>query len=146
MNKKVFKKALTAALPVMYSYLIIGMGFGMVVQSRGFGALWAGAMSVFIYAGSMQFVALRFLPFLLFGGKRETPPFIAYLGRVLPSAIMAMLVVYCLRNVQLSASPFGIPELLSCAVVVLLHVWKRSTILSILGSTACYMLLVQLIF
>lgn len=146
MNKKVFKKALTAALPVMYSYLIIGMGFGMVAQSRGFGALWAGAMSVFIYAGSMQFVALRFLPFLLFGGKRETPPFIAYLGRVLPSAIMAMLVVYCLRNVQLSASPFGIPELLSCAVVVLLHVWKRSTILSILGSTACYMLLVQLIF
>ena len=61
MNKTVFKKALTAALPVMYSYLIIGMGFGMVVQSRGFGALWAGAMSVFIYAGSMQFVALELI-------------------------------------------------------------------------------------
>ena len=61
MNKNVFKKALTAALPVMYSYLIIGMGFGMVVQSRGFGALWAGAMSVFIYAGSMQFVALELI-------------------------------------------------------------------------------------
>ena len=61
MNKTVFKKALTAALPVMYSYLIIGMGFGMVVQSRGFGALWAGAMSVFIYAGSMQFVALELM-------------------------------------------------------------------------------------
>ena len=61
MNKNVFKKALTAALPVMYSYLIIGMGFGMVVQSRGYGALWAGAMSVFIYAGSMQFVALELI-------------------------------------------------------------------------------------
>lgn len=61
MNKTVFKKALTAALPVMYSYLIIGMGFGMVVQSRGYGALWAGAMSVFIYAGSMQFVALELI-------------------------------------------------------------------------------------
>ena len=61
MNKTVFKKALTAALPVMYSYLIIGMGFGMVVQSRGYGALWAGAMSVFIYAGSMQFVALELM-------------------------------------------------------------------------------------
>ena len=61
MNKNVFKKALNAALPVMYSYLIIGMGFGMVVQSRGFGALWAGAMSVFIYAGSMQFVALELI-------------------------------------------------------------------------------------
>ena len=61
MNKTVFKKALTAALPVMYSYLIIGMGFGMVVQRRGYGALWAGAMSVFIYAGSMQFVALELI-------------------------------------------------------------------------------------
>lgn len=61
MNKKVFKKALTAALPVMYSYVVIGMGFGMVVQSRGYGALWAGAMSVFIYAGSMQFVALELI-------------------------------------------------------------------------------------
>ena len=61
MNKTVFRKALTAALPVMYSYLIIGMGFGVVVQSRGFGPLWAGAMSVFIYAGSMQFVALELI-------------------------------------------------------------------------------------
>ena len=61
MNKNVFKKALTAALPVMYSYLIIGMGFGMVVQSRGYGALWSAAMSVFIYAGSMQFVALELI-------------------------------------------------------------------------------------
>ena len=61
MNKNVFKKALTTALPVMYSYLIIGMSFGVVVQSRGFGALWAGAMSVFIYAGSMQFVALELI-------------------------------------------------------------------------------------
>ena len=61
MNKTVFKKALTAALPVMYSYVVIGMGFGMVVQSRGYGALWAGAMSVFIYAGSMQFVALELI-------------------------------------------------------------------------------------
>ena len=61
MNKTVFKKALTAALPVMYSYLVIGMGFGVVVQSRGYGALWAGAMSVFIYAGSMQFVALELI-------------------------------------------------------------------------------------
>ena len=102
--------------------------------------------ALIIAVAALVTVALRFLPFLLFGGKRETPPFIAYLGRVLPSAIMAMLVVYCLRNVQLSASPFGIPALLSCAVVVLLHVWKRNTILSILGGTACYMLLVQFIF
>lgn len=99
-----------------------------------------------IAVAALVTVALRFLPFLLFGGKREPPSFIVYLGRVLPSAIMAMLVVYCLRNLNFAVLPFGIPELLSCAVVVALHVWKRNTILSILGGTACYMLLVKLVF
>ncbi len=61
MNKKVFKKALTACLPVISSFIVIGISFGVVVQSRGFGPLWAGAMSVFIYAGSMQFVALELM-------------------------------------------------------------------------------------
>ena len=89
---------------------------------------------------------LRFVPFLLFGGKRETPAYISYLGRLLPYAVMAMLVVYCLRNISLAAAPFGVPEFVSCAAVILLHVWKRSSILSILGGTVCYMLLVQLVF
>lgn len=89
---------------------------------------------------------LRFVPFLLFGGKRETPAYISYLGRLLPYAVMAMLVVYCLRNISFLSATFGVPELISCAVVALLHVWKRSSILSILGGTACYMLLVQLVF
>mgnify|MGYP002561856200 FL=1 len=89
---------------------------------------------------------LRFVPFLLFGGKRETPAYISYLGRLLPYAVMAMLVVYCLRNISFLSAPFGAPELISCAVVALLHVWKRSSILSILGGTVCYMLLVQLVF
>lgn len=102
--------------------------------------------ALIIAVAALVTVALRFLPFLLFGGKGETPSFIAYLGRVLPSAIMAMLVVYCLRNLNFTALPFGIPELLSCAVVVALHAWRRNTILSILGGTACYMLLVQLVF
>lgn len=61
MNKNVFKKALTACLPVISSFIVIGISFGVVVQSRGYGALWAGAMSVFIYAGSMQFVALELM-------------------------------------------------------------------------------------
>ena len=91
-------------------------------------------------------LVLRFLPFMVFGGKRETPAYISYLGRLLPYAVMAMLVVYCLRNISFAAAPFGVPELVSCAVVILLHVWKRSSILSILGGTVCYMLLVQLVF
>ena len=89
---------------------------------------------------------LRFLPFFLFGGKRETPPLVTYLGQVLPYAIMGMLVVYCLKDVNLASAPFGIPEAIGCTVVALLHIWKRNTLLSILCGTLCYMLLVQLVF
>ncbi|MBQ9133706.1 MAG: branched-chain amino acid transporter permease [Clostridia bacterium] len=88
---------------------------------------------------------LRFLPFLIFG-SRETPTFVTYLGKVLPYAVMGMLVVYCLRNISFVASPHGIPELLSVALVALLHLWKRNTLLSIIGGTACYMVLVQVVF
>lgn len=87
--------------------------------------------------------ALRFLPFLVFRENRPTPPLLTRLGEVLPYAIMGMLVVYCLKDVSLAASPFGIPEALGCAAVALLHVWKRSTLLSIAGGTAVYMVLVQ---
>lgn len=89
---------------------------------------------------------LRFLPFLIFGENRKTPSVIAYLGQVLPFAIMGMLVVYCLKDVDLTAMPFGIPEALGCAVVAGLHVWKRSTLLSIGAGTVVYMLLVQFLF
>ena len=91
-------------------------------------------------------IALRFLPFLIFGENRKTPPLIAYLGQVLPFAIMGMLVVYCLKDVDLTAAPFGIPELVGVAAVALLHVWKRNTLLSIGAGTVCYMLLVQFVF
>jgi len=91
-------------------------------------------------------VFLRFLPFLIFGENRNTPAIITYLGARLPFAIMGMLVVYCLKDVTLTAAPFGIPEFLGCAVVALLHIWKRSTLLSIGVGTVVYMLLVQLVF
>ena len=91
-------------------------------------------------------IALRFLPFLVFGENRRTPPLITYLGQVLPYAIMGMLEVYCLKDVTLTTAPFGIPELLGCAAVALLHLWKRNTLLSIGAGTVCYMLLVQFIF
>ena len=91
-------------------------------------------------------IGLRFLPFVIFSGNQSTPPFVVYLGRVLPYAIMGMLVVYCLRNIQLTAAPHGAPEIIACAVVAALHLWKRSTLVSIVGGTVCYMLLVQLVF
>jgi len=90
--------------------------------------------------------ALRFFPFLIFGENRKTPPLVAYLGQVLPYAIMGMLVVYCLKGVSLTAAPYGIPEAISCALVAGLHVWKRNTLLSIGAGTVLYMLLVQFVF
>ncbi|MBQ2265802.1 MAG: AzlD domain-containing protein [Clostridia bacterium] len=90
--------------------------------------------------------ALRFIPFAVFSANRKTPEIIVYLGKILPYAIMAMLVVYCLKSVNLMAAPFGIPELIGVLVVVLLHIWKRNTLLSIAVGTACYMLLVQIVF
>lgn len=89
---------------------------------------------------------LRFLPFLIFGENRKTPEVIAYLGRVLPFAIMGMLVVYCLKDVSFTSTPFGIPEIIGCAAVTGLHMWKRSTLLSIGVGTVVYMLLVQFVF
>ena len=89
---------------------------------------------------------LRFLPFLVFPGGRKRPQIIAYLGTVLPYSVMAMLVIYCLKNVSLIAAPHGIPELLAIAAVVGLHLWKKNTLLSIFGGTAFYMVLVQLVF
>ena len=90
--------------------------------------------------------ALRFLPFLIFGENRKTPPVITYLGRVLPFSIMGMLVVYCLKDMTFSAAPFGIPEIIGCATVAGLHIWKRNTLLSIAAGTVSYMLMVQFIF
>lgn len=91
-------------------------------------------------------ICLRFLPFLIFGEKRETPKYISYLGNVLPYAIIGMLVVYCLRNISFSSSPFGIPEIISSFIVVVLHLWKSNTFLSVISGTACYMILIQLVF
>ena len=90
--------------------------------------------------------SLRFLPFLIFSENRKTPEVIAYLGRILPFAIMGMLVVYCLNDVSFINTPFGIPEIIGCTAVAGLHVWKRNTLLSIGTGTVVYMLLVQLVF
>ena len=90
-------------------------------------------------------IALRFAPFLLLRG-RETPKFIAYLGRVLPYAIMGMLVVYCLRGTSFAMVSNWMPQVIATALVVAFHIWKRNTLLSIIAGTACYMILVQVIF
>ena len=103
----------------------------------GHSALLVAVMSAFT-------ILLRFLPFLVF--RKRVPPYIAYLGKVLPSAIIGMLVVYCLRNTTVLTFPFGLPELIAALVVILLQIRMRRSLLSILAGTAVYMLLVQAVF
>lgn len=91
-------------------------------------------------------VLTRFLPFLIFPAGKPTPKYIQYLGTVLPSAVFGLLVVYCLKDVSIFAGNHGIPEMISIAVVIGLHIWKRQMLLSIAGGTLCYMLLVQMVF
>lgn len=88
----------------------------------------------------------RFLPFLLFPSGKPTPKYIQYMGKVLPSAVFGLLVIYCLKNVSLLSGSHGMPEAISIAAVIALHLWKRQMLLSIAGGTVCYMLLVQLVF
>ena len=88
----------------------------------------------------------RFLPFILFSPKRPLPKYIRYLGQALPAAIFGMLVVYCLKDVNIFSCCHGVPELISIALTAALHLWKRSMLLSIAGGTVLYMLLVQLVF
>ena len=224
-------KSVRTTIPVMAGYLVLGAGFGILLRTRGYGLGWALAMSAFIYAGSMQYVAIdlltggasllttavttllvnarhlfygismleryraagryapylifsltdetyslvaaredltgaecfrislldqlywvlvtaliRFAPFLVFRGGRETPAVILRLGKLLPCAVMSMLVVYCLRNMDFAGASHALPEIIAAAVVVLLHVWRRNTLLSIVAGTVVYMLLVQLAF
>ena len=89
-------------------------------------------------------VLLRAMPFLVF--RKKVPAYVTYLGRVLPPAIIGMLVIYCLKDTTVTAAPFGAPELIAGALVVILQAWKRSALLSILSGTAVYMLLIQLVF
>lgn len=88
----------------------------------------------------------RFLPFLLFKEDRKTPEFVQYIGKFLPSAVFGMLVVYCLKDVDVLEGSHGLPELIAILVTGGLHIWKRQMLLSIAGGTICYMLLVHFVF
>jgi branched-subunit amino acid transport protein AzlD len=88
----------------------------------------------------------RGLPYLMFGGKKELPKVVSYLGTVLPASIMIILVVYCLRNIKFTIFPFGLAEMISVALVIAVQLWKKNTFLSILLGTACYMVLIRTVF
>jgi branched-subunit amino acid transport protein AzlD len=88
----------------------------------------------------------RFLPFIVFPSGKPTPHYVQYLGKVLPTAVIGLLVIYCFKDVNLLSGSHGIPELIAVAVVALLHFWKKNMLLSIAGGTIVYMFLVQVFF
>ena len=88
----------------------------------------------------------RWTPFLLFSGDKKLPKVVEDLGRLLPPAMMGLLVVYSLRSIDLMGGSHGIPEAIALLVTVGLHKWKHETLLSVAGGTLCYVLLVQLVF
>ena len=105
---------------------------------------WRAALIILAVALGTQLT--RWIPFWLFPENREPPKVVTYLGRMLPAAMMGLLVVYCLRGISWTAAPHGAPEVLSVAVVAVLHKWKGNVLLSIAGGTILYMLLVQVVF
>lgn len=88
----------------------------------------------------------RFLPFLIFPAHKETPPYVKFLGEVLPYAVMGLLVVYCLKDVSFVSSVQFLPQLISIVCIILLHTLKKNTLLSIAGGTILYMFLIQIVF
>ena len=99
---------------------------------------------VLIITMSVVTILLRTLPFLVF--RNHTPKYISYLGKVLPPAIIGMLVIYCLKDVTVFSYPYGIPELIAVACTAGVQAWKRNSLISILSGTVLYMVLVQLVF
>ena len=101
---------------------------------------------IMIAAISLATFATRAASFLVFPKGKEVPPKVVFIGRILPPAIIGMLVVYCLRPTSVLAYPYGIPELIAGLTVVILHLWKRNIFLSIGPGTILYMVLVQTVF
>lgn len=106
----------------------------------------------FVYdAGIILTVAVctfltRLFPFALFGRRQRPHPMVSYIGKILPSAVMAVLVVFCLKNVEFTAIRAFAPQLIGIIIVAALHVWKRNFLLSIGVGTVCYMVMVQFLF
>ena len=104
----------------------------------------ASHSAVLVTVMSAVTVLLRFLPFLVF--RKKIPAYITYLGRVLPPAIIGMLVIYCLKDITPSVQPYGIPEFAATVCVVGMQVWRRNSLISILTGTVIYMVLIQTVF
>ena len=119
-------------------------GIAWISQKAG-GDRMNSAMIMVTLTAAIVTAVIRFSPFwLLSRKKKEVPGWVQYLGRILPPAVMSVLLVYCLRGIDFSSGSHGIPELISTLVVILLHMWKRNTLLSICAGTVFYMILIRI--
>ena len=107
-------------------------------------SFWRSVIIIVLVA--LTTLATRAIPFILFPEGKKIPKAVEYLGKVLPPAVIGMLVVYCLRNTNVFSSPYGIPELVCVLIVAVLHIWKRNNLLSIGVGTVLYMFLIQVVF
>ena len=89
---------------------------------------------------------LRFLPFFIINKSLSDNKYVQFLGKVLPYSMIALLVIYCIKDINIIKFPYAIPELISIAVIIILHVLKRNVLISIGAGTVLYMFLVQVIF
>ncbi len=101
---------------------------------------------IMIVAAAVCTFATRLFPFALFGGKKEVPKFIKYLGDALPVAILGILIVYCLKDFENGDINYILPQIICVALTALIHLWKRNTLLSIAVGTIAYMLLIHFVF
>lgn len=99
-----------------------------------------------IAAVALGTMITRFLPFLVFSGKKPVPKYVEYLGKALTGAALGLLVVYGFKNVNVLTGSHGIPELIALVIITALHIWKRNMLLSIAAGTAVYMLLINFVF
>ena len=139
----VFRAAFPHTVPIMTGYLVLSLAYGVLMRSKGYGAPWSLCIILLVAAAT---ILTRFLPFILFPQGKKHPRIIDQLSPLLPPAMIAMLVVYCLRKVDVTAFSWGLPELIAGGVTVGLHLWQRKMLLSIAAGTVVYMLLVLLIF
>ena len=86
---------------------------------------------------------LRLAPFIIFRDEASVPPVIRYVGRYLPPAIVTGIVIYCIKDINITVFPYAVKEICATALVIALHLWKRNTLLSVFAGTAAYMFLVQ---
>lgn len=140
MKRKALKAAFPQTIPIMTVFLFLGFAYGIYMNTSGF-----TQQIITIGLCVLGTMTTRFLPFIIFRESKETPEFIQYIGNFLPSVVFGMLVIYCLRNVNVPQGTHGIPEAISILVTSGLHIWKRQMMLSIAGGTICYMILIHMI-